>query len=150
MKVIFIKDLKGQGKKGEIKEVVLGYGQNFLIKNGYAKEATTSSVSALKGQKNAEKKEADAVKADAGKLKATLEEEGFEVVIKAKAGDDSRLFGSVPSKQVAEALNKQHGIKLDKRKMDLPEPIRTLGYTDVKVKLHKEVTATLRVQLIKE
>lgn len=150
MKVIFIKDLKGQGKKGEIKEVALGYGQNFLIKNGYAKEATTSSVSALKGQKNAEKKEADAVKAEAEKLKETLEKEGFEVVIKAKAGEDSRLFGSVPSKQIASALEKQHGIKIDKRKMDLPDAIRALGFTDVKVKLHKEVTATLRVHLIKE
>lgn len=150
MKVIFIKDLKGQGKKGEIKEVALGYGQNFLIKNGYAKEATTSSVSALKGQKNAEKKEADAVKAEAEKLKSTLETEGFEVVINAKAGEDGRFFGSVPSKQVAAALEKQHGIKIDKRKMDLPDAIRTLGYTDVKIKLHKEVTAVLRVHLVKE
>lgn len=150
MKVIFIKDLKGQGKKGEIKEVALGYGQNFLIKNGYAKEATASSVSELKGQKNAEKKEAAAVKAEAEALKGKLEEEGFEVVIKAKAGDDSRLFGSVPSKQIASALEKQHGIKIDKRKMDLPDAIRALGYTDVKIKLHKEVIATLRVHLIKE
>ncbi|QIL45986.1 50S ribosomal protein L9 [Vagococcus coleopterorum] len=150
MKVIFVKDLKGQGKKGDIKEVAVGYGQNFLIKNGYAKEATASAVSELKGQKKAEQKAEDIVKREAEKLKETLETEGFEVVIKAKAGEDSRLFGSVPSKQVTDALKKQHDIKIDKRKLDLPNPIRVLGYTDVKVKLHSKVNATLRVHLIKE
>ncbi|WEG73342.1 50S ribosomal protein L9 [Vagococcus intermedius] len=148
MKVIFLKDVKGQGKKGEVKEVASGYAQNFLIKNGHAKEATTSSISALKGQKKAQDKKEEQIKVEAIELKKHLEAEGFEVTIKAKAGEDSRLFGSIPSKQIAEALNKEHGIKLDKRKMDLPQPIRSLGYRSVPVKLHHDVTANLRVHVI--
>ena len=150
MKVIFVKDLKGQGKKGEVKEVAAGYAQNFLIKNGYAKEATTSSVSELQAQKKAQEKLDAEIKQEAEALKAKLEAEDFEVVIQAKAGEDGRLFGSIPSKQVADGLKKQHDIKLDKRKMDLPQPIRTLGYSNVPVKLHHEVTATLRVHVVVE
>lgn len=150
MKVIFIKDLKGQGNKGDVKEVAPGYGQNFLIKNGYAQEATAASISALKGQKKAKDKADAEIKAEAEKIKAVFETEGFEVVVKAKAGEDGRLFGSIPSKQVAENLNKQHKIKVDRRKMNLPEPIRTLGYTNIPVKLHSQVTATLRVSVVAE
>lgn len=150
MKVIFIKDVKGQGKKGDVKEVAYGYAQNFLIKNGYAKEATTSSVSELKAQKKAQEKLDAEVKQEAEELKMTLEAEGFEVIIKAKAGEDGRLFGSIPSKQVADGLKKQHDIKIDKRKMDLPQPIRSLGYSNVPIKLHHEVTATLRVHVVTE
>lgn len=150
MKVIFIKDLKGQGKKGDIKEVAAGYGQNFLIKNGYAKEATAASISELKGQKKAKEKADAEVKAEAEKLKAVFEADGFEVVVKAKAGEDSRLFGSIPSKQVADNLLKQHKIKVDRRKMDLPQPIRNLGYTNIPIKLHHDVVATLRVNVVAE
>lgn len=150
MKVIFTKDLKGQGKKGEVKEVASGYAQNFLIKNGYAKEATTGNVSELNAQKKAKQKQDAEIKEEAEALKVKLEAEGFEVLIKAKAGEDGRLFGSIPSKQVADALKKQHVIKLDKRKMDLPQPIRTLGYSNVPVKLHHEVTAVLRVHVVTE
>ncbi|WP_314062975.1 50S ribosomal protein L9 [uncultured Vagococcus sp.] len=150
MKVIFTKDLKGQGKKGEVKEVASGYAQNFLIKNGYAKEATTGNVSELAAQKKAKQKQDEEIKQEAVALKGKLEEEGFEVLIKAKAGEDGRLFGSIPSKQVTDALKKQHDIKLDKRKMDLPQPIRTLGYSNVPVKLHHEVMAVLRVHVVTE
>lgn len=150
MKVIFTKDVKGQGKKGEVKEVASGYAQNFLIKNGHAKEATTSNVSELAAQKKAKQKQDEEIKQEAEQLKAKLETEGFEVLLKAKAGEDGRLFGSIPSKQVADALKKQHDIKLDKRKMDLPQPIRTLGYSNVPVKLHHEVTAVLRVHVVTE
>ncbi|MGO2267671.1 50S ribosomal protein L9 [Vagococcus salmoninarum] len=150
MKVIFTKDLKGQGKKGDVKEVASGYAQNFLIKNGYAKEATTSSVSELKAQKKAKDRLDAEIKAEAEVLKTKLETEGFEVIVKAKAGEDGRLFGSIPSKQVADALKKQHDLKIDKRKLDLPEPIRSLGYTSVPLKLHQEVVATLRVHVVAE
>ena len=150
MKVVFITDVKGQGKKGEVKEVSSGYAQNFLIKKGLAKEANSTTISELKGKKKAQEKIEENIKKEAEQLKFKLEEEGFEVLIKAKSGEDSRLFGSIPSKQIAEALNKQHGIKLDKRKMELPEPIRNLGFRNVPVKLHHDVIAVLRVHVVSE
>ncbi|MGX7031236.1 50S ribosomal protein L9 [Vagococcus zengguangii] len=150
MKVIFLSDVKGQGKKGEVKEVSSGYAQNFLIKKGLAKEATSTTLSELKGQEKAKEKEEAAKKAEAEELKATFEAEGFVVEMKAKAGEDSRLFGSITSKQIAEALQKQHGYKVDKRKMELNNPIRNLGYKNVPIKLHPEVTATLRVHVVSQ
>ena len=149
MKVIFLQDVKGQGKKGEVKEVSSGYAQNFLIKKGLAKEATNGALSELRGQQKAQAKHEAEVKAEAEALKAKMETEGFEVVINAKAGDDSRLFGSIPSKQIATALEKQHGIKVDKRKIQLNQPIKALGYTKAPIKLHHEVTATLMVHVVK-
>lgn len=150
MKVIFLADVKGKGKKGDIKEVASGYAQNYLIKNGLAKEATRSSVSELQGQKKAQQKQEAEIKQEAETLKEKIEAEGFNVEIKAKSGEDGRLFGSIPSKQIADALNKQHKIKVDKRKMDLAQPIRALGFTNVPIKLHHEVTATLKVHVVEE
>lgn len=150
MRVIFLKDVKGKGKKGEIKNVADGYANNFLLKNGLAEEATTSSVSALKGQQKAEDKKAAEELQVAQDLKALLEKEETAITILAKAGEDNRLFGSITSKQVAEHLNKQHKVKLDKRKINLPNPIRSLGYTRMEVRLHPEVTATLTVHIVAE
>lgn len=150
MRVIFLKDVKGKGKKGEIKNVADGYANNFLLKNGLAEEATTSSVSALKGQQKAEDKKAAEELQAAQDLKALLEKEETAITIPAKAGEDNRLFGSITSKQVAEHLNKQHKVKLDKRKINLPNPIRSLGYTRMEVRLHPEVTATLTVRVVAE
>lgn len=150
MKVIFLQDVKGKGKKGEVKEVASGYAQNYLIKNNLAKEATKGSISELAGQKKAKEKHDQEVLDEAQKLQAFLEQESTVVEIKAKAGEDSRLFGSIPSKQIAEALNKQYQVKIDKRKIDLPNPIRSLGFTKVPVKLHNEVTATLKVHVVAE
>lgn len=147
MKVVFLKDVKGKGKKGEIKEVAEGYARNFLIKNGYAKEATNQALSELQGQKRLAEKNA-AVELQAAKdLKERIEQ--LEVTIKAKSGEGGRLFGAVSTKQIAEALQKEHGIKIDKRKMEC-EGIRSLGYTNVPVKLHQEVKATLKVHVIAE
>lgn len=150
MKVIFLADVKGKGKKGDIKEVASGYAQNYLIKNGLAKEATRSSVSELQGQKKAQQKQEAEIKQEAETLKEKIEAEGFNVEIQAKSGEDGRLFGSIPSKQIADALTKQHKIKVDKRKMDLAQPIRALGFTNVPIKLHQEVTATLKVHVVEE
>lgn len=150
MRVIFLKDVKGKGKKGEIKNVADGYANNFLLKNGLAEEATTSSVSALKGQQKAEDKKAAEELQVAQDLKALLEKEETVITIPAKAGEDNRLFGSITSKQVAEHLYKQHKVKLDKRKINLPNPIRSLGYTRMEVRLHPEVTATLTVHIVAE
>ncbi|MEG0255186.1 MAG: 50S ribosomal protein L9 [Vagococcus sp.] len=150
MKVIFLQDVKGKGKKGEVKDVAVGYAQNFLLKKGLAVEATAKSLSELQGKTKAKEKEDAETLADANKLKEVMEAEGFEVIIKSKAGEDSRLFGSIPSKQIADALEKQHKIKVDKRKMDLKQPIKALGYTTVPTKLHKDVTVKLRVHVVSE
>ena len=147
MKVVFLKDVKGKGKKGEIKEVAEGYARNFLIKNGYAKEATNQALSELQGQKRLAEKNAAAELQAAKDLKERVEQ--LEVTIKAKSGEGGRLFGAVSTKQIAEALQKEHGIKIDKRKMEC-EGIRSLGYTNVPVKLHQEVKATLKVHVIAE
>lgn len=147
MKVVFLKDVKGKGKKGEIKEVAEGYGRNFLIKNGYAKEATNQALSELQGQKRLAEKNAAAELQAAKDLKERLEQ--LEVTIKAKSGEGGRLFGAVSTKQIADELQKAHGIKIDKRKMEC-EGIRSLGYTNVPVKLHQEVKATLKVHVIAE
>lgn len=148
MKVVFLKDVKGKGKKGEIKNVADGYAHNFLIKNGYAVEATSSALSAVEGQKKLTEKQAAQELANAEALKEKLE--ALTVELKAKSGADGRLFGSVTTKQVATALEKVHGIKVDKRKMELDDAIRTLGYTNVPVKLHQDVTATLKVHVTEE
>ena len=147
MKVVFLKDVKGTAKKGEIKEVAEGYGRNFLIKNGYAKEATNAAMSQLQGQKRLEEKHAAAELQAAKDLKDKLE--ALTVQLKAKSGEGGRLFGSISTKQVAESLNKAHGIKIDKRKMDC-DGIRALGFTNIEVKLHHDVKATLKVQVIEE
>lgn len=150
MKVIFLTDVKGKGKKGEVKNVADGYANNFLLKNGLAREATTASLSELNAQKKAQEKLAAEQLAQAQDLKTMLEKEGTVVKIIAKSGEDGRLFGSIPSKQITTALEKQYGIKLDKRKLGLDQPIRSLGFTNVPVKLFSNVTAKLRVQVVSE
>ncbi|MFJ7920970.1 50S ribosomal protein L9 [Lysinibacillus fusiformis] len=148
MKVVFLKDVKGKGKKGEIKNVADGYAQNFLIKNGYAAEANAQALSQLDGQKKLQEKNAAAELAEAQALKEKVET--LTVDLKAKSGEGGRLFGSVSTKQIADALQKVHGIKIDKRKMTLNDGIRALGFTNVPVKLHHEVTATLKVHVTEE
>ena len=150
MKVIFLQDVKGKGKKGDIKEVPNGYAQNFLIKNNLAKPANNEIMAELKGKQKAKEKQDAEVLAEAKELKALLEKEETVVKINAKAGEDGRLFGSIPSKQIADALNKQYKIKIDKRKIELDQPIRALGFTQVPVKLHPQVTATINVHTIQE
>ncbi|RLQ93985.1 50S ribosomal protein L9 [Falsibacillus albus] len=148
MKVIFLQDVKGKGKKGELKNVADGYAHNFLIKNNLAVEATSGNQKALEAQKNKEKKMAAEELEDAKKLKEQLEK--LTVELKAKSGEGGRLFGSITSKQIAEAMKKVHGIKLDKRKIEMDDAIRTLGFTKVPVKLHTDVTATLTVSVKEE
>jgi large subunit ribosomal protein L9 len=145
MKVIFLKDVKGKGKKGEVKNVADGYAHNFLIKQGLAIEANNANISSLDAQKKKEEKAAAQELAEAKKLKEVLDKTTVELT--AKAGEGGRLFGSITTKQVAEELQKKHGIKIDKRKMELADAIRTLGHTKVPVKLHHEVVATLTVSV---
>jgi large subunit ribosomal protein L9 len=145
MKVIFLKDVKGKGKKGEVKNVADGYAHNFLIKQGLAIEANSANISTLEGQKKKEDKRAAEELAEAKKLGEQLEK--ITVELSAKAGEGGRLFGSITTKQIAEELQKKHGIKIDKRKMELADAIRTLGHTKVPVKLHHEVLASLTVHV---
>ena len=150
MKVIFIKDMRGKGKRGDVKDVPTGYAQNFLIKNGYAKEANAANLNTLKRVEKAEKDAYEAQKAEAEKIKAKLEEDSTVVNFKSKSGTDSRLFGSISGKKIVEGLEKQYGLKVDKRKLELPEPIKSLGYTNVKVKLFKGVESTIRVHITEQ
>lgn len=147
MKVIFLKDVKGQGKKGEVKELSEGYVRNFLLPQGLAKLASDGNLKTLEVQNAAEKKKKDKEKEDAQALAAHIE--GMTVVVKTKAGEGGRLFGAVTSKQIAEALEAQ-GVRVDKRKIELDEPIRNLGVTQVPVKLHPQVKASLKVQTAEE
>ncbi len=148
MKVIFLQDVKGKGKKGEVKNVADGYAHNYLLKNNLAAEANAGNVSQLNAQKKKQEQEAQQVLEEAKQLKAKMEE--LTVELTAKSGEDGRLFGSVTSKQIAEELKKTHGIKVDKRKIELSDAIRSLGYTNVPVKLHNDVTATVKVHVTAE
>ena len=145
MKVIFLKDVKGKGKKGEVKNVADGYAHNFLLKQGLAVEANPSNVSSLNAQKKKEEKLAAEELAEAKQLKAEIDE--ITVELTAKSGEGGRLFGSITSKQIAEELQKKHSIKVDKRKIELEDAIRSLGVTKVPVKLYPDVTATLNVHV---
>ncbi|MFL6554847.1 MAG: 50S ribosomal protein L9 [Bacillus sp. (in: firmicutes)] len=145
MKVIFLKDVKGKGKKGEVKNVADGYAHNFLLKQGLAKEANNANISTLDAQKKKEEKAAAEELAEAKKLKEVLDQ--ITVQLSAKAGEGGRLFGSITTKQIAEELQKKNGIKIDKRKMELVDAIRTLGHTKVPVKLYHDVVATLTVSV---
>ena len=148
MKVIFTKDVKGKGKKGEVKDVAIGYANNYLLKNNLAVEATPGNLKQLEAQKEKQKEKAKQELEEAKKLKETVE--NLTVELSAKSGDSGRLFGSITSKQIAEELKKTHQIKVDKRKIELDDPIRSRGFTNVPVKLHQDVTATLRVHVVEQ
>lgn len=150
MKVIFTKDVRGRGQRGQVKNVPDGYAQNFLIKRGYAKQATKANLHTLHRIEKAEKDAYDANVAQAKALKAKLEADGTVVNLKSKAGTDARLFGSVSGKKIVAALADQYGIKIDKRKLQLPEPIKSLGYTNVPVKLFKGVDSVIRVHITEQ
>ncbi len=150
MKVIFTRDVKGRGKRGQVKEVPNGYAQNFLIKRGMAKPATKANMHTLERITANEKAAYEAEKADAEKIKAELAKESTVVNFQSKAGSDSRLFGSISSKKIVEALDKQYGIQIPKRKLNLPTPIKALGYTNVKVKLFKGVEGIIRVHVTEQ
>jgi large subunit ribosomal protein L9 len=146
MRVIFLQDVRGKGLRGEIKNLPDGFA-NFLIKANKVKPATAQAMSQLNGQKRAEEKKDAALLAESEKLKTQLESGKMVVELQAKAGTDGRLFGSITSKQVAQALEKQYGLKIDKRKMEMNEPIRSLGYVNIPTKLHPKVVAKIRVHI---
>ena len=147
MKVIFLEDVKGKGKKGEIKEVPTGYAQNFLIKKNLAKEANAQAIGELRGkQKSQEKAHAEMV-AEAQAIKAKLEEEATVVAFTEKVGPDGRTFGSITNKKIADELQKQFGLKIDKRNIKVDSPIRSIGLIDVPVKIYQDVTGAIRLRV---
>lgn len=147
MKVIFLADVKGQGKKGEIKEVPTGYAQNFLIKKKLAKEATNQAISALRGQERSKEKAHAEMVAEAENIKNQLAQETTLVQFVEKVGPDGRTFGSITSKKIAEELAKQFGIKLDKRNIQLDHPLRSVGLVEVPVKLYHDVTGIIQLSI---
>ncbi len=147
MKVIFLQDVKGKGKKGEIKEVPTGYAQNFLLKKGLAKEATNQAISEQQGKKKSEEKAQATQLAEAKLVKEKLEDEKTVVQFTEKVGPDGRTFGSITAKKIAEELVKQFGIKVDKRNIELTHQVRSLGSVDVPVKLHKDVESVISIYI---
>ena len=147
MKVIFLADVKGKGKKGEIKEVPTGYAQNFLIKKNLAKEANAQAIGELRGKQKSEEKAHAELLAEAQKIKAKLEEEATVVQFTEKIGPDGRTFGSITNKKIAEELEKQFGIKIDNRHIQVSTPIRSTGLIDVPVKIYQDVTGVINIRV---
>lgn len=147
MKVIFLADVKGKGKKGEIKEVPTGYAQNFLIKKNLAKEANAQAIGELRGKQKSEEKAHAELVAEAQSIKAKLENEATVVQFTEKIGPDGRTFGSITNKKIAEELEKQFGIKIDKRHIEVASPIRSTGLIDVPVKIYQDITAIINIRV---
>lgn len=146
MEVIFIKDLKNQGKKGQIKNVKDGYSQNFLIKNGYAIAKTKENLSKLEHE-NAKKAEEDKNnKQVAEELKQKLEKVVLE--FKVKTGEGDKVFGSISQKQIKDELQAQ-GFKIEKNQIDNSKQISSLGFHNVDITLYAGITATIKVHLVK-
>ena len=145
MVVILIKDVKGTGKAGEVVKVSDGYARNMLIPRGLAKEATEGNIRNLEKQKAIAAEKHEEQKAAAMEQAKALE--NVTVEIKSKGGETGKLFGSITSKDIAEALEKQEGIKVDKKKIELASPIKQTGDTSVTVRFFPEVTATLKVKV---
>lgn len=148
MKVILIQDVKSLGKKGDVLEVSDGYAKNKLLKGGLALEANGKNLNDLKLQKKHEEKVAQEIYEAAVALAKDLD--GKIVKVPVKSGEGGKVFGSVSSKEVAKAAKEQLDLELDKKKMNMPEPLKTLGFHEVPVKLHPKVSAVLRVNVVEE
>ncbi|SYV99879.1 ribosomal protein L9 [Oenococcus oeni] len=147
MKVIFLQDVKKQGKRGQIKEVPDGYANNFLIKNKKAVYASPENISKLNGQQNLEAKKAAEILEEAKQLKNKLASTKTIVQFSEHVGPDGRLNGSVTAKEIADQLAKQFNLTVDKRKLQLPQPIKTIGLHEVPAKLHTQVSAMIKVNV---
>jgi len=146
MEVILLDDVKGTGNKGEIHDVADGYAQNYLIKQGLAKKATSGAKNELEAKKDAQEREEQETLEEAREQKEVLENNAVEVY--EKAADDGRLFGSVTTMKIADAVEEQLDIKVDKRKISQSMPMRSLGTQTVEVKLHNDVLADLTVRAL--
>lgn len=145
MKVILLENVKSLGKKGDVVNASDGYARNMLIPKKMAVPATAGNMKDLQMKKKGEEKRAAEIKAEAEDLKAKIEKKAVTVSI--KVGEGGRAFGSVSSRDLAEAAKSQLGLDIDKKKIVLSAPIKELGTTTVSVKLHPEVTADLKVEV---
>lgn len=148
MKVILLEDVKALGKKGDICDVSDGYARNFIIPRKKGLEATSDNLNNLKLKKANDAKVAQENLEAAQALAKELEEQA--IVLKVKVGEGGKLFGAISSKEIAAAVKEQTNLDVDKKKIVLAEPIKTLGSHDIKVKLHKDVAATLVVKVVEE
>jgi large subunit ribosomal protein L9 len=148
MRIILLKDVKGLGKEGTIANASDGYARNYLIPKGFAKEATAGEIKNLKKQQAAEKRKKQNEFKEAQALADRISK--LTVRIISKAGEGGKLFGSITSKDIAEALEKQYKISIDKRKIQLENPIKDLGAAFVEVKVYPEVTTKMKVEVVAE
>lgn len=146
MKVILLQDVKALGKKGEIKDVADGYGRNFLIGKKLACEATPQNLKNLAVEQKKQADKAAAELAEAKRLAAELAK--LQIDMPVKAGEGGKLFGSVTNKELAEAISAKVGAEIDKRKVEIKDPIKALGVAEVTVKLHSEVHQKVKVNII--
>ena len=146
MKVIFNVDVRGQGKKGELKEVSDGYARNYLLPRGLAAEATADNINTLKLKEKAKKAQREKEKAEAEENAKKLS--GVQVTIRAKAGKNGKLFGAVTSQEIADALKEQFGIVIEKNKIVQNDPIKNFGSYSVKAKLGYEISGTVNVLVV--
>ena len=147
MKVVLKDDVKNLGKMGQILDVADGYARNYLVPRGLASEANTKNIKALEHEKRIIEGKAKKVKNSAQELLNKISAMTF--TIRAKAGDEGKLFGSVTTMDIAELLHKE-GLEIDKKKISLDEPIKRLGSYSVNVKLHPEISTQLNIQVIQE
>ena len=145
MIVILMKDVKGSGKAGDVVKVSDGYARNMLLPKVLAKEATEGNIRSLEKQKAIAAEKLEEQKAAAKEMAAKLEK--ITLKIESKGGDSGKLFGSITSKDIAEALEKQEGMKIDKKKIEMKTPIKQAGETEVTLKLFTEISAQLKVSV---
>ena len=145
MKVILTQDVRGQGKRGQMIEVSDGYARNFLLPRKLAQEATADNINTMRMNDKATQERQAKERAEALELRNRMKD--MTVVVTAKGGGAGRLFGSVTSTEVSEALAKQAGVQLDKRKIVLDEPIKSVGVYTVKCKLGYEINAELKIEV---
>ncbi len=145
MKVIFLQDVKGSGKKGEIKNVADGYARNMLLPKGYAVEATPTNMSKLQGQQSSAQHKIDLEIQAANEAAAKLK--GKRINIKAKAGSNGKLFGSVTAANIADAIAEQIGVKVDKKKVVLAADIKNFGSYNAVIKLYNGISEKIDIEV---
>ena len=147
MKIIFLKDVKGQGKKNEVKEVKDGYAQNFLIKNGYAVKADSTNIGKVQTMVTTAALEENLMIKEMETLKQKLEKEKF--IFKAQTGKQDMMFGTISSKQIKKLLDEK-GYNVSKTQIKMEQPIMSLGTHMIEILLHKQVVATVKIIVEKE
>lgn len=148
MKVILKADIKGVGKKDQVINASDGYARNFLFPKNLAVEANNANMSKLKSKNDANQYRKDQEKAEAQKIAKKIDELTLKIAV--KAGDNGKIFGGVSSKEISENLAKQYNIKVDKKKINLKETIKTLGIRTVEIRLYEGVVAKLKIEVIGE